>query len=85
MKQELLRRYQKASKNQKQAGLDWYVAAHEEGWRLAVKYRLPVKKVAGIMAALSPNNKWERNILDTEILRDLGFAKLPPFSHYRNT
>lgn len=72
MKDLLIKHYTESSKSTKQKGLDWYVKAHEICWRLATKHRIPVVKVAGVMAALSPSNKWERNIIDTESLIVLG-------------
>lgn len=52
----------------RQSGMNWYQNAHEICVSLAQKYDVTVDIVAGVIAALSPNNKWESNILDAEIM-----------------
>lgn len=47
-------------------GLRWYKKANAICKKLSKKHNLPLYKVVGIMSALSPRNRWERNILDTE-------------------
>lgn len=47
-------------------GLTWYKKAHRICKKLSVKHDIPLYKVVGVMSALSPRNRWERNILDTE-------------------
>ena len=49
-------------------GQQWYKNAHEIASRLARNNNITVEKAAGVLAALSPNNKWERNCLDAEHL-----------------
>jgi hypothetical protein len=66
MKQLLKDHYNSASKQTKDNGLAWYIQANEVCTKLAYKFNVPVTKVVGVMAALSPNNKWERNVFDTE-------------------
>lgn len=54
-----------------QSGKDWYTLAHTAAETLASKYTLPVERVAGIIAVLSPGTRWERNLVDAEsIIRD---------------
>tara|TARA_R100000664_G_C2753364_1_gene140760 strand:+ start:872 stop:1534 length:663 start_codon:yes stop_codon:yes gene_type:complete len=50
------------------SGQQWYKSAHEIASRLARNNNITTAKAAGILAALSPNNKWERNCLDAERL-----------------
>ena len=50
------------------SGQQWYKSAHEIAARLARNNSITVEKAAGVIAALSPNNKWERNCLDAEHL-----------------
>lgn len=60
-----------------QEGTVWYTNAHEICKGLSDKYKLPLSTVVGVVSALSPNNKWDRNILDAEnIIRAycMGFA-----------
>lgn len=47
-------------------GEAWYANAYDECSRLADAYYMSVRTVVGIVAALSPRNKWERNISDAE-------------------
>ena len=48
------------------AGSQWYKNAQVLASRMASMYEIPVQTVAAVIAALSPNNKWERNCLDAE-------------------
>jgi hypothetical protein len=49
-------------------GQRWYPDAKFAANSLAIQYNLPVQTVAGVIAALSPNNRWERNLIDAENL-----------------
>lgn len=54
-----------------QTGKDWYVSAHVFAESLALKYSLPLDRVVGIIAALSPSTRWKQNKVDAEnIIRD---------------
>jgi hypothetical protein len=48
-------------------GMTWYKDAYDFAYNTSVKYGVSITKVVGIIAALSPNNKWERNKIDTEL------------------
>jgi len=50
------------------SGQQWYKSAHEIAARLARNNNITTAKAAGVLAALSPNNKWERNCHDAENL-----------------
>ena len=51
------------------AGLDWYKRAHNLGVRLIHAYDgLTLGQAVGVIAALSPNNKWTRNCIDAEAM-----------------
>jgi len=50
------------------SGQQWYKNANEIASRLARNNNITLSKAAGVLAALSPNNKWERNCLDAEHL-----------------
>ena len=52
----------------RQNGLRWYNNAHEISERIAAELGFSVDQIAGAIAALSPNNKWERNCQDAENL-----------------
>lgn len=56
-------------------GLDWYPRAKRIAESIANKVGLPGplpaigwQTVAGVIAALSPNNRWERNVADAELV-----------------
>jgi len=49
-----------------QHGAHWYPDAFAACETIAQSYGIPVNTVAGVVAALSPNNKWSRNIIDAD-------------------
>ena len=51
-------------------GIAWYAEAYEECRTIADEYRLPVYVVVGVVAALSPNNRWTTNIKNARDLID---------------
>jgi hypothetical protein len=51
------------------SGLHWYQRAYDLGIELIHEYDgLTMGKAVGVIAALSPNNKWERNCIDAEAM-----------------
>ena len=65
---EIVAKFQLATSQEVQLGVDWYRSALNISGRIASKYHLKVETVAGVIAALSPNNRWERNIIDAEAI-----------------
>ena len=63
---EIVAKFTLATSQEVQLGCDWYRSALNIAGRIASKYHLRVEVVAGVIAALSPNNRWERNIIDAE-------------------
>jgi hypothetical protein len=57
-----------ASAQEIQEGANWYHNANCIAETIANKTGLSVRKVAGVIAALSPQNRWERNCKDAEQL-----------------
>lgn len=49
-------------------GAQWYVRASDAAQIIGDRYGLPMDTVAGVIAALSPSNKWERNVSDADQL-----------------
>lgn len=47
-------------------GLVWYKRAASLAWRLSTTYGFTFEQCAAVIAALSPNNKWERNTVDAD-------------------
>ncbi len=43
-------------------GIAWYAEAYEECRTIADKHDLPIRVVVGVVAALSPNNRWTTNV-----------------------
>ena len=52
------------------AGIAWYAEAYEECRQIADKYDLSIHIVVGVVAALSPNNRWTTNITNARDLID---------------
>lgn len=65
---EIVAKFTLATSQEVQLGCDWYRSALNISGRIASKYHLKVETVAGVIAALSPNNRWERNIIDAEAM-----------------
>lgn len=65
MKDQIIKHYNSAGIKQLNAGREWYELAHIECQMIAQTLDIPLNKVVGVMASLSPNNKWARNIHDT--------------------
>jgi hypothetical protein len=42
----------------------WYMDARQEAQEIADSHNLALSTVVGVIAALSPTNKWERNVID---------------------
>lgn len=60
----ILKVYRNATARDIESGIEWYARANSEARDIASRTGLPMKTIAGVMAALSPNNRWERNKLD---------------------
>jgi hypothetical protein len=57
-----------ASEAEVQEGKAWYSTAFDTANAIACRYDLTIDAVAAIIAALSPNNRWHRNVADAEAL-----------------
>jgi hypothetical protein len=57
---------QLASQADLAAGIEWYARAERLGHRLAHQYGCTFEQAVGVIAALSPNNRWARNCTDAE-------------------
>ena len=49
-------------------GLNWYAQAKKAATIMAQRYDIHPHEAAGVIAALSPRNRWERNLTDAENL-----------------
>jgi hypothetical protein len=57
---------QLASQADLAAGIEWYARAERLGHRMADEYGCTFEQAVGVIAALSPNNRWARNCADAE-------------------
>lgn len=53
-----------ASEAERKEGEGWYQLANDQVIKMSAKYGLPHSTCAGVIAALSPNNVWQRNLTD---------------------
>lgn len=60
--------YQLASVADIEEGKHWYSQACQIALNLAKKYFISQAQAAAVIAALSPRNKWSRNVIDAENL-----------------
>jgi hypothetical protein len=62
----IVARFMDATSSEVEYGKQWYSLAYAITNRISIEYGLNTERVAACIAALSPNNKWERNIKDAE-------------------
>lgn len=67
--QNIIDKYHTASPELMKGGSAWYERAHEEAKKIGGG---DVRKGAGIIAALSPLNDWDRNVAEAHELRKTG-------------
>jgi hypothetical protein len=48
------------------SGAEWYQVANLSAQLLASRYNVKLNTAAAVIAALSPNNNWERNLIDAD-------------------
>ena len=60
--------YQLATLTEQQDGITWYPAAKAIATKLAERHGIHPAEAAGVIAALSPRNRWERNVEDADRL-----------------
>lgn len=60
----ILKLYRQATQEDTVNGVEWYARAERMAKVIAKDAGLPLPTVIGVMAALSPNNRWERNCKD---------------------
>jgi hypothetical protein len=66
--QSILAVYKLASVADKQQGQSWYARALTFAVRLSDLYEIETATIVGVIASLSPRNKWERNMQDAETM-----------------
>jgi len=70
--------YKSASKRQIFEGKQWYPKANLFAEELSKRSGFDSFKIAGAISALSPHNKWERNLQDTETVAWASIRKQKP-------
>lgn len=60
--ENILTVFQLATPEEIEHGVTWYASAHCQCLDISENLDLPLNVVVGVVAALSPNNKWERNV-----------------------
>jgi hypothetical protein len=60
--------YKTADDDQRAGGMAWYSKAQCAAYDIATKYDIAVYLVVAVIAALSPNNKWARNLVNADAL-----------------
>ena len=58
--------FKQATAQEVNHGLTWYQDAQDACQAMADTYELPLAIVVGVVAALSPTNRWERNLIDAD-------------------
>ena len=64
----ILKIYRQATQEDIINGVEWYARAKHMASKISFTNDLPLPTVIGVMAALSPNNKWERNCNDAWVM-----------------
>jgi hypothetical protein len=60
--------YKTADDDQRAGGMAWYSKAQCAAYDIAAKYDIAVYLVVAVISALSPNNKWSRNVINADAL-----------------
>ena len=60
--------YLDATPEQIAGGMAWYSNAYDSAYDIAMRYNVPVYIVVAVVSALSPNNKWIRNVKNADAL-----------------
>ena len=62
----IIKVYKQANASELDHGSVWYADAQDAAQVIADKYQLPLHIVIGVIAALSPTNKWELNLRNAD-------------------
>jgi len=68
MMNNILHCYLDAEPAQIQGGMAWYADAYNAAYEIGLKYDVAVYIVVAVISALSPNNKWARNVSNADAL-----------------
>ena len=68
MMANILHCYLDAEPAQIKGGMSWYADAYNAAYEIGLKYDVAVYIVVAVISALSPNNKWARNVSNADAL-----------------
>lgn len=81
MNDQLLEHFRKATDSDIHVGMRWYRDAHLRAKRISEVLKIPLYKVVGVIASLSPRNRWDRNMKDAvALIRKGKRAKVATFN-----
>lgn len=70
-----------ATEQEKAQGITWYNDAAFHCFNLSLKYNIPVERVIGVIAALSPRCTWRENVIQGDnFIRTKGKSKVTTYS-----
>lgn len=64
MNSQLMEHFTNATDSDLHGGMRWYKDAHHRAKRISKELNIELYKVVGVISALSPRNKWDRNMKD---------------------
>jgi hypothetical protein len=64
----ITRVYRMSQPIEREYGQTWYQTAHKEASKIARRYKLPVKLVCHVIAALSPGVRWDQNVAQARMM-----------------
>lgn len=73
----IARVFESATDAEIEHGLTWYSNARDYCAKLASRFALDTDTVATVVSALSPNNSWESNKLDAELVLSAWYNGIP--------
>lgn len=65
---EIVARFALATSQEVEFGRAWYPTAAKTAHRLGCRYGVPTDTATAVISALSPNNQWDRNVVDAEAM-----------------
>ena len=66
--EKILAIYKMATPEEKRDGIVWYANALSVCSRMSITYNVPLHIVTGVVARLSPNNNWKRNLINADAM-----------------
>jgi hypothetical protein len=77
MRKNIVKILNNADEQTKQSGINWYSDAKFKCSTIATTYGVSTELVASVVSALSPRNRWSRNIVDADNVVSHVFQRTP--------